>query len=55
MRLAVFGNSEFVSNSALQNVQGSGNQDLFAGAINWLAEEEEYWRQGRINGREHEN
>ena len=40
-RLAVFGNSEFVSNSALQNVQGSGNQDLFAGAINWLAEEEE--------------
>lgn len=41
MRLVVFGNSEFVSNSALQNVQGSGNQDLFAGAINWLAEEEE--------------
>ena len=41
MRLAAFGNSEFVSNSALQNVQGSGNQDLFTSAMNWLVEEAE--------------
>ena len=41
MRLVAFGNSEFVSNSALQNVQGAGNQDLFTSAINWLAEEPE--------------
>lgn len=41
MRLVVFGNSEFVSNRALQNVQGAGNQDLFTNSINWLAEEAE--------------
>ncbi len=40
-RLVLFGNAEFVSNSALLNVQGAGNRDLFAGAVNWLAEEDQ--------------
>jgi ABC-type uncharacterized transport system involved in gliding motility auxiliary subunit len=40
-RLAVFGNSEFVSNSGLNMMAGQvGNADLFLNAVNWAAEEE---------------
>ncbi len=39
-RLVVFGDSDFAANGPLQAVQNFGNQDLFAGAVNWLAEEE---------------
>jgi ABC-type uncharacterized transport system involved in gliding motility auxiliary subunit len=40
-RLAVFGNSEFVSNSGLSMMAGQvGNADLFLNAVNWAAEEE---------------
>ena len=41
MRLVVFGNSEFVSNSGLSVMSGQvGNADLFLNAVNWAAEEE---------------
>jgi ABC-type uncharacterized transport system involved in gliding motility auxiliary subunit len=39
-RLVVFGDSDFAANGPLAAVQGFGNQDLFAGAVNWLGEEE---------------
>jgi ABC-type uncharacterized transport system involved in gliding motility auxiliary subunit len=39
-RIVVFGDSDFAANGPLQAVQNFGNQDLFAGSVNWLAEEE---------------
>jgi ABC-type uncharacterized transport system involved in gliding motility auxiliary subunit len=39
-RLVVFGDSDFAANGPLQAVQNFGNQDLLAGAVNWLGEEE---------------
>jgi ABC-type uncharacterized transport system involved in gliding motility auxiliary subunit len=41
-RLAVFGDSDFVSNNVLSSVRGSfGNPDLFKNTVNWLTESEE--------------
>lgn len=41
-RLAVFGDSDFVSNNVLNRVRGSfGNPDLFKNTVNWLTESEE--------------
>lgn len=40
-RLAVFGDSDFVSNNVLTQVRGSfGNPDLFRNTVNWLTESE---------------
>jgi ABC-type uncharacterized transport system involved in gliding motility auxiliary subunit len=39
-RLVVFGDSDFAANGPLQAAPNVGNPDLFAGAVNWLAEEE---------------
>lgn len=41
-RVAVFGDSDFVSNNVLSRVGGSlGNPDLFKNTVNWLTESEE--------------
>ena len=41
-RVAVFGDSDFVSNNVLSRVGGSlGNADLFKNTVNWLTESEE--------------
>ena len=40
-RVVAFGDSELVTNGALKAVRGVANVDLFAGAVNWLGEEED--------------
>jgi ABC-type uncharacterized transport system involved in gliding motility auxiliary subunit len=41
-RVAVFGDSDLVSNNILTQVRGSfGNPDLFRNTVNWLTESEE--------------